>query len=232
MIQLIPPKAFAQTSKVANTLLPASVDWYCPHCNRSVNFRLSWDIKSIPQPVIYCSSACSGCRKISVFIYVGFADSVLNPREGELYIHPEPSTRTPLNGIYESSKFNDGLKRAYESAINVYNVGEWTATAVLNRRMLEGIMKEILPLEKRNMPLAKQLEELPKHIDLQKPLITLAESLRKGGNLGAHFDLEKAPDENISTLMMDLLDYLIEYIYILPDRIDELDERVSSLSIR
>jgi hypothetical protein len=230
MTQIIPKKAFAQTNTVQSISLPSSVDWFCPHCHRNVNFKMNWSISSNINPVLFCTSTCSGCRKTSIFIYVGFIESEITPKEGELFIYPEPHTRTPLSGIFDSEKFNDGLKRSYESAINVYNVGEWTATAVLCRRLLEGISMEILPEEKKKMALARQLQELPNHIDLQKPLLTLADALRKGGNLGAHFDLEKTPDENIATLMMDLLDYLIEYIYILPSRIDDLHNTINKLS--
>ena len=76
----------------------------------------------------------------------------------------------------------------------------------------------------------KRLTELPKHLDLQKPILTLADALRKGGNLGAHFDLEKTPDKKIASQMLDLLDYLIEYIYILPNRIDGLHNEIEDLN--
>ncbi|NOU19240.1 MAG: DUF4145 domain-containing protein [Bacteroidales bacterium] len=230
MIQFIPKEAFAQTSTWRGIILPDSVDWYCPHCGRRVNFKMNWTLINNPQSVLFCNSACSGCRKLATFIYIGFKENNNDPKEGELFIHPEPRTRSPLDGIFDSVKFNGGLKEAYESSINVYNVGEWTATAVLCRRLLEGITMQILPDEKKKLPLGKQLQELPNHIDLQKPLLTLADALRKGGNIGAHFDLEKTPNENIITLMMDLLDYLIEYIYILPSRIDDLHKKIEELS--
>jgi len=229
MIQIIPKEAFAQKSSILGISLPASVDWNCPHCGRIVNFKMNWSVSQNQFP-LFCHSVCSGCRKESTFIYVGFRESNKSPKEGELFIHPEPKTRKPLPGISDSEHFNSGLKEAYDSAINVFNIREWTATAVLCRRLLEGISLQILPADKKNLPLAKQLQELPNHINLQKPLMTLADALRKGGNIGAHFDLEKIPDENIAILMMDLLDYLIEYIYILPNRINELHQKIEDLS--
>ena len=231
MIQIIPKSAFAQTGSSMNILFPSSIDWYCPHCGRKINFQMSWSLGRPPQSVLFCNSRCSGCKENVSFIYVGFNENTNNPKEGELFIHPEPRTRSALDGIFDSEKFNSGLKEAYESSINVYNVGEWTATAVMCRRLLEGIAMQILPNEKKKLPLGKQLEELPNHLDLQKPLLTLADALRKGGNIGAHFDLEKTPNENIATLMMDLLDYLIEYIYILPSRIEDLHQKIEELSI-
>ena len=101
MIQIIPKKAFAQIRTIVNISLPSSVDWFCPHCHRNVNFRMSWSVSSATNPVLFCSSICSGCRKTSIFIYVGFIEDQNNPREGELYIYPEPKTRNPLSGIFE-----------------------------------------------------------------------------------------------------------------------------------
>lgn len=121
------------------------------------------------------------------------------------------------------------MKEAYESALNVFNVGEWNATSVLCRRVLEGITKDILPPDSKKQNLSRNLLELPKHLDLQKPILTLADALRKGGNLGAHFDLEKKPDKKIAGQMIDLLDYLIEYIYILPVDIESLHNEIENL---
>lgn len=66
----------------------------------------------------------------------------------------------------------------------------------------EGITKTVLPPEKHNLPLAKQLEALPEHRDLAQPLLELANAVRKGGNLGAHFDLEREPNEQVTSLML------------------------------
>jgi hypothetical protein len=35
-------------------------------------------------------------------------------------------------------------------------------------------------------------------------VIRRADAIRKGGNLGAHFDLEKEPNEETATLMIEL----------------------------
>jgi hypothetical protein len=229
MIQFIPKEAFAQTGIVENTKIPASVDWNCPHCGRKVNFNLQCSMTRHTS-ITFCISKCSGCRKEVTFIFLGFLKNTNSPKEGELYIYPEPKIRKLLEGIGTSENFNNGLLESYKSLINVYNVREWTATAVLCRRLLEGITMQILPDEKKKLPLSRQLQELPNFIELQKPILTLADALRKGGNIGAHFDLEKIPNENIAELMMDLLDYLIEYIYILPNRINELHQKIEELA--
>ena len=63
------------------------------------------------------------------------------------------------------------------------------------------------------------------------PLIHLADTLRKGGNLGAHFDLEKTPDREIATLMLDLLDFIMGYLYQLQNKSSELETRLKNLNL-
>jgi hypothetical protein len=53
--------------------------------------------------------------------------------------------------------------------------------------------------------------------------------IRKGGNLGAHFDLEREPDEEVFSLMIDLFDYLIEYLFVLPSHIELLNDKIEHL---
>ncbi|WP_162879997.1 DUF4145 domain-containing protein [Lutibacter oceani] len=175
-------------------------------------------------------SRCTGCGKESKFIYIDY-DLTDKPEFGKIFIHPDSKRRTSIIDFSKTnSSLNQGLQKAYESALNVYNVGEWTATSVLCRRLLEGITQDLLPDEKKKYNLNKRLTELPKHLDLQKPILTLADALRKGGNLGAHFDLDKTPDKKITSQMLDLLDYLIEYIYILPNQIDNLHTEIEDLA--
>jgi hypothetical protein len=218
----------AQTVTSNNYLLPSSVDIMCPHCKRLVTFNLKWS--SLNKNLVYTLSRCAGCGDISYFIIVDFKE--INEQKvlkGSLFVYPEADRRKAIEGINEVEDFSDGLHRAYESTINVYNTREWTATAVLCRRLLEGITKTLLPSEEHDKPLAKQLEILPNKTDLHRPIMTLAHAIRKGGNLGAHFDLEKEPNEETTKLMVDLIDYLIEYLFILPQRIEELNNYVEKM---
>jgi hypothetical protein len=148
-------------------------------------------------------------------------------RRGRLFIFPANPVRQPLKGIDESAELSEGLKRAYLSALSVYNHRDWSATAVSCRRVLEGLTKSLLPQELHDLPLASQIEQLPERADLARPILTLARSLKEGGNLGAHFDLDREPNEHVARLMVDLLDDLIEYLFVLPRRIEELNQRIA-----
>jgi hypothetical protein len=145
-------------------------------------------------------------------------------------MYPAARVRTPAAAVLENHELSLPLKNAYKSAVNVVNTKEWNAAAVMCRRLLEGISKTVLPIEVQGQPLAKQLEQLPQHRDLAKPLLELAHAVRKGGNLGAHFNLEKEPDEHVATLMLELCEDLMEYLFTLPVRIAELHTKIETLS--
>ena len=65
------------------------------------------------------------------------------------------------------------------------------------------------------------LNDLKEKVDLTKPLTSLADALREGGNLGAHFDdLEGEPDEAAASQMLDFPDYLMDYLYVVPAKVE------------
>lgn len=208
--------------------MPDSVDIKCGYCSRTVNFSLEWG--SLSESNIFTSSRCSGCGQKSRFYYVELRKREDEVFIGDLYVSPSTKSRKIIDGIEVTEKFHESMLRAYESAINVYNLGEWTATVVLCRRLLEGITKSLLPEGEQGKPLNKQLELLAGHAELQKPILTLAHAIRVGGNLGAHFDLDREPDEKVSKFLVDLLDYIIEYLFVLPRRIEQLHSHIEALS--
>ena len=77
--------------------------------------------------------------------------------------------------------------------------------------------------EKRNTTLAKLIEHTKANVDLAAPLTSLSHAIRDGGNLGAHFDMEKEPNESLAKQMVELLEYLISYLYVLPKEIADLE---------
>jgi hypothetical protein len=180
--------------------------------------------------VEFTKSHCPACQQNVTFIYITDKKEQINKYFGHLFIYPGDEIRHPLKGIEDAENLQRGIKNAYFSTINVLNSREWNATSVLCRRVLEGITKSFIPEDLKNRTLAAQLNELPKHIDLSEPILTLADAIRKGGNLGAHFDTDKEPNDEVAGLMVDVLDYLIEYLFILPNRIKNLHDKIESIS--
>jgi hypothetical protein len=83
--------------------------------------------------------------------------------------------------------------------------------------------------EASKAPLYQQLKSLPDKVNLAEPLVLLAENLRKGGNIASHFDLDKEPDQHVAEAMIDLLDYFMEYVYVLKGKAQDLEKRLDSL---
>jgi C4-type Zn-finger protein len=202
---------------------PATFDTVCPHCGKPVNFLTE---TMNPDPYIDAVSLtarCTRCRNnVNVWSISGGS---------ELYMRPAPVARQPIEG---AEMMPTAVRRAYQSTINVYNAGEWDATATQTRVTLEGVVHHLLQeKERKGLVLADQIAKLAetKTTELAQPLITLSNTLREGGNIGAHFDLTRMTDQPTAEAMLDLLDYLIEYLYALPRMIDALAQRIQELDL-
>jgi hypothetical protein len=79
---------------------------------------------------------------------------------------------------------------------------------------------------KRDANLARLIELAKEQTDLAAPLTSLSHAIRSGGNLGAHFDMEKEPNEGLALQMVELLEYLIRYLYVLPKEIKKLEQNL------
>lgn len=213
----------------SNFWIPTSIDTLCPSCNRLVNFPVTNQQHDPQRNTISATGRCPGCGKNAHFWIVEPGDGRDSSKRGcaNLSIYPKP--RTIREPIIAGDKMNTALARSYQSAIAAYNAGLWTAAATSCRRTLEGLVRSLLGENHSKEPLFQQLKALPEKVNLSEPLILLAENLRKGGNVAAHFDLEKEPDQPVAEAMLDLLDYFVEYIYVLKEKAQDLEKRLDSL---
>lgn len=217
--------------EIAGRWFPETIDTNCPFCAKMVNFKtVSYHHDTI-RGTTSASAICPGCRK-TVFVWAIQPRLVKSSNREDcarLVMYPAPKiSRQPIEG---ANLLPDRIRRAYLDVLSVFNTGVWTATATLCRRTLEGIMSDVLPADERGQgTLATQLKKLSESVDLAKPLITLSHAVRKGGNMGAHFDLEQDPDRETAQAMVDLIEYLLEYVYTLPSMVENLDKRVDELS--
>ena len=202
----------------------------CPGCGELMNFRAGDPTFDRMMDTISTKSECPSCRQI---ISIWAIHPKPGTREDEsiekcdavgIFPPPRQKARTAIEG---SNLLSDRLRRQYRSVLAVYNAGAYDATANQCRVTLEGIVKNLVPTAKP--PLANQLRELSTLPDLGKPLITLSHALRTGGNIGSHFDEDKETDQATAETMIDLLEYLLEYVYALPAMVDELDRKIAAL---
>ncbi|MCJ7647248.1 MAG: DUF4145 domain-containing protein [Candidatus Lokiarchaeota archaeon] len=224
----IPNEFISNWSTINNVKVPTTVDIICPYCHRKITFTLtSWN-QNIQTDIFFNSSKCPSCREVARFFVFEYNED--DKKASKIFLYPTPKIRFPLSGASSAKDFSKELYRVYQSSINVYNTAEWSGTAVLCRKLLEGITKTLLLEQQQSLSLYQQLKALPQNVDLAKPILTLADAIRKAGNLGAHFDLEKEPNELVATQLLDLIDYLIEYLFVLPTKIEELNNSINNLN--
>lgn len=199
---------------------PKTFDTVCPRCGRVANFQVQDVLADPNRRTVATTARCAACAEDVCVWSVEGGD--------ELYMRPAPAARAPIEG---AEAMPTAVRQAYQDTIDVFNAGVWSATATQTRRTLEGIVHELLPDEERSGPLAQQLRKLAESesVDLAQPLITLSDALRESGNIGAHFDLTRTTDRATAQAMLDLIDYLIEYIYALPGMIEDLNRKVQQL---
>lgn len=211
-----------------NIIVPMALDYSCPYCSRVVHFNMRWT--GTAQLIYVCSSRCSGCANNPRFIYVVEPGQKTARRVGELFIYPLSKRRKPFEGIEKVQAFPNSLEDEYQTAIRLYNLQEWVAASVMCRRLLEGLMGNLLPQTEHNKALYQQILIIDQFVDLKKPIKDIADVLRIAGNKGAHFDPLNKPNSITLELMLDLIDSLLEYFFVLPDKTTTLKNHVQSVS--
>lgn len=208
--------------------LPASIDSICPFCNRQVNFSLTKWNEDRARKTWSGEASCPACREITSFWVIkpkSYAGDMQEHQPEGIYLYPAPRPkRKPIDGIEEVPT---PILRAYLSAVNVYNVSEWGSTVTNCRRSLEGLVKTFLPEEERNRSLSQALNILPHHLDLSRFFSDLSHAIRREGNLGSHFDLEQEPTPETALMTLELLEFLLSYVFILPKKAEGLNRRAS-----
>lgn len=213
----------AQWGSIGKRVVPLSVDINCPNCDRVVNYSLREHLVDGVRNAVAATAACPGCRAAANFWSINGPDQDGTECQA-VFMYPAPRVhKEPVPG---TELLPPRIQREYRAAIQVYNAGVWTAFAAACRRLLEGLMFHALPNGIRARTLNEQLKVLPEHVDLVEPISRLAHGIRKVGNLGAHFDDERELDHETSELLMQQVEYLLEFLFALPLRIEQLERRI------
>ena len=206
-----------------NASFPNSFALTCPHCSALGVFTCGSNQQVPSCNCITSLAKCPACSEAVTTVTITGAN--LTGVVG-IYVSPAPSSRRPV-GDGELSEV-PAVNRAYQSAVDAFNVGLWDACATSCRKTLEGIVKT--QGNSTGRTLYQQLNDFFQQQDLSQPLVHLTDTIREGGNLGAHFDLDKEPDQEIAAMMLDLIETFLEYIYVLPNHSRALESRLSTLS--
>ena len=207
---------------------PSLVACECPHCGYFSSFQWNNNHTNVHSGISSGNSECANCSKKVRFLAIfPLSGSRYGGQPTEVRMSPAPKASYELSDMPRSVP--DRLQQSMQDAVRAYNAQIYGATATSGRRTLEGIFKYMLPEDQRKQNLYQLIRAAEDRIDFKEPLTRLADAIREGGNLGAHFDEEKEPDAEMARRMLDLLSYLIEYLYVLPTRIQDLEERLSQI---
>lgn len=162
---------------------------------------------------------CPSCQFTSRFFCLG-----ASPEDAQLFIYPAPpgGRREPVQA--DAEQFAGRVQSAYEQAVSAFNAQQWAAAAVMCGRALEAVVKTSAPEGKRQGTLGHLLKSFPENMNANGTIAALTDAIRRGRNIAAHFDEHLDVDEHLAGLLLDLLDSVVEYVYVLPTRIAALDE--------
>ena len=226
-MQLIPESAVRGWGATGHVRYPGAISSVCPHCGERGVFTLSSQSDDKPRRAVASSGRCPSCTELIHVWSVRGAEDPRGPDANPEAIYMYPAVPHHFTSKADLTDIPEPLLRAFLSTIDAFNSRNYSATAVCCRRTLEGIFKYLVDETKRGAPLGKLIEAATADVDLAEPLKTLSHAIRTGGNLGAHFDIEREPDEVIAREMVELLDYLISYLYVLPKAIRRLEESLA-----
>ncbi|MCI4567603.1 hypothetical protein [Lysobacter sp. CFH 32150] len=207
---------------------PQVIELICPHCLKEATFTVKAWSEHAGQ-VAATEVPCPRCN-IGV-LFLELLDHRDSHDESTLYMHPDPVGREGIAGVEHLRTLSSPLARSYDSALKLYNHGEWGSAALTVRHLLEGLATRLLGDAQRDLPLARQLEALPKDVDLAKPLQDIAPLLAPGGTFGRQFDDETSIDQVTAEQLLDLAEQLISYLVVLPGTMAELKSRIATAPV-
>lgn len=226
-MQIIPSHLVTSWAANNNFVTPSGVRMRCGHCKVHGLFLFKF-VAQTSDLLSWCAtSECPACSKTTRFFAIVPLSSNVNNPETILYADPAPSfERLPINGVDLAP---EELQTAYYDALETFNSSA-PNSAVLNqcRQALEAIALAAVPNSK-SKSLANLLNELPANVDLGRPFLDIAAALRHAGNMGSHYKVGRRIPDELRGEMMDMLDQLLEYLFIIPKQVSETRQRISQV---
>jgi len=211
--------------RYGNLKIPKSIQSECPQCRNITEFMINANFQSSKNGLL-TESSCPACKKSTVFIIMT-KDGLDEQEHADTYIYDIQASKHLINHLESLPNIPKDLIRAYRSSINVFESRENSATAVMSKRVIESILKHFLKEKSKGQPLSQQLEILPNQVDLAKPIQSLSHLLATDGSLHRMLELETEMDYETTALLMDLLESLIEYLFVLPGKIEVTHNKIA-----
>lgn len=207
---------------------PQQIELVCPHCLREATFSpVAWHQHA--RLLAVAEAACPRCSGDVVFLLK--FDRHDDQAPPILYIDPPASGRELVAGVDHLRTLSAPLGRTYESAVKLFNHAEWGASAITMRHFLDGLAKRLLAVDKRELPLTRQLDALVKDVDLAKPLQNIAQLLAPNGAIGHRFEDEATIDREVAAQLIELTEGLVSYLVVLPAMLAQTKASIDSTPV-
>lgn len=205
-----------------------SIELICRRCDGRALFEAApWQEHG--HQVVATEMTCARCG--AEVLLVQLLDDAGNCKPASLFTYPAPGGREGMAGAEHLQALSGPLARSYESALRLYNHADWGPCALTVRHLLEGLCGRLLAVEKRELPLPRQLEALPRDLDLARPLQDISQLMAPDGAFGRHFDDEAAIDKVTAEHLLELAEQLIQYLVVLPGELAGLKSRIATAPV-
>lgn len=209
--------------------LPRSLELMCPHCMHKALFHSKpWQEHGMR--VAAAEAPCERCG-VTVQLLQLLDDNGKALDEG-LYVWPASGERRPIEGVEYLTGLSAPLGRTYESALRLYNNGEWGPAALTLRHLLSSLAPQLLPRDKHGLPLSRQLTALASEVDLTRPLQQIAQLLGEEGPFEREFDDAPAMSQATASQLLESIEQLLAYLVVLPGAVAGLNERIASAPVQ
>ncbi len=216
------PGSIFSYSQYGHLKIPKELKCKCPHCSKTAHFTLKADSHA-NRIGMFSKGNCSECKSLTSFVIMLSHLSDAANDDVKVYIYDH---KTPFEQIENESNIPGDLIRVYRSALNAHQLQDPSATAILTKRVFESVMKGLLGEKAKGQALSTQVESLTKQLDFSKPLVTLSQLIRPESQFHQILELDRDLDEDMATLMIELLDGIIEYLYVLPSKIEMTQNKI------
>lgn len=174
----------------------------------------------------YKMFACPICNEVTLLETYGDESMVRADYRGQAEWFTEDKILFPVNSL-DNDAMPVKIKEAFESALKVRNIDNNICLMAL-RRTIELIMVD---RGATKWGLKEKIEEIAKNGILPESLKEASSFTKKLGDSVAH-DKEVEVDTTDVNSMIEFVEYIIEYLYILPYKIERYKRKIESQDIK
>ncbi|MCR3920930.1 MAG: hypothetical protein NUK65_00205 [Firmicutes bacterium] len=189
--------------------VPSAIALTCPHCNDYLTYFCRNYARHIPSDTITFLGWCPACEEKVSFWMVNCRDY----ERAKIFMHPALSNgRVVMPGI---EAVPERITENYLEALDTFRHNYFKATTSMIRASLEDIFKTLLD-QGDVKDLACVLATLAQKINLTAKIEDIATSIHANSNLLPHFELDKMPNQHTAAALLDLLEFILMFVYVMP----------------